>query len=207
MKEFVPFLGLISVLVAIPGPAVVLVMKNAVLRGRWSATTTALGVLTADVIWVAASVSGLTALLAASRPAFEALRILGSAYLVYLGARLLFSRRNYLERGGDQTTSTRPGTGRAFREGLLCDLSNPKTVLVFTSVIPQFLTPDGGLISLALLGGVFALAGFASLVVYAVVMGATHRIGGGSRFSRVALRSGGGILMAFGIGLAVEPVG
>jgi threonine/homoserine/homoserine lactone efflux protein len=204
--HLVAFLLLIAVLVAIPGPAVVLIMKHAVLRGRRSAILTASGVLAADMLWVGASVTGVTALLVASRPAFEALRWMGAAYLVYLGVRLLL-RRGATRPAADATVAENsPRSGRrAFREGVICDLSNPKTLLVFTSVIPQFVPSSGGILDVALLGTIFAGLGFVSLLVYAVVLGTTHRVVRRPRLADALLRLSGAALIAFGVGLAVEP--
>jgi threonine/homoserine/homoserine lactone efflux protein len=174
--HFLAFLGLIAVLVAIPGPAVVLVAKSTLMRGRRSALMTAVGVLSGDAVWVAASVAGVTAVLVASRPAFETLRLLGAAYLIYLGVRLAVQRH-----GLGLTDGVRPGTRvakparKAFAEGALCELSNPKTLLVFTSVIPPFVPAGGGVADVAVLGVAFALLGFVSLLVYAAVLGVTRR--------------------------------
>lgn len=138
MSSLVPFLGLAIVLVAIPGPAVTLIMKNAVMRGGRAAFVTALGVLVADMVWVVASVVGLTALLVASEPAFLAVKLFGAVYLIWLGALLLIGRHEQASPTVTPAGGVAPrGTGRAFREGVICDLSNPKTLLVFTSVIPS----------------------------------------------------------------------
>ena len=102
--------------VAIPGPAIVLIMKSAVLRGRRSAVATAFGVFSGDLVWVSASLAGLTAVLVASRPAFEALRFLGAAYLVYLGVRLMFRRDGHVVES--DTPSVAAGTRRSFGEGV-----------------------------------------------------------------------------------------
>jgi threonine/homoserine/homoserine lactone efflux protein len=208
-RHFVPFLGLVVLLVAIPGPAVVLIMKNAVLRGRNSALLTAAGVFVADLIWVVASVSGVTAALVASKPAFVALRWVGAAYLVYLGVGLVLRRgvRPLPENPSADRPLARSGSSvrRAFREGVICDLSNPKTVLVFTSVIPQFVPSTGGPADVAELGIIFALLGFLSLLLYAVVLGSAHRAIRRPRLADGLLQVGGGILVAFGVGLAIEP--
>jgi len=201
------FIGLIAVLVAIPGPAVVLIMKNAVLRGRRSAGLVALGVFSGDLVWVAASVTGLTAVLVASRPAFEALRLLGAAYLLYLGVRLLLRRRNapVVDVGTPTPTRpARPSVRQAFGEGALCELSNPKTLLVFTSVIPPFVPDGGGLVDVALLGALFASLGLISLLGYAFALGTTHGRIRRPRLVDGLLRAGGAALVAFGAGLAVE---
>jgi threonine/homoserine/homoserine lactone efflux protein len=92
VRNFGEFVLLVSALVAIPGPAVTLVFKNAVASGPRSALAVSLGVFSADLVWVAASVVGITAIVVASGVAFDALRLVGAAYLVYLGIRLLLNR-------------------------------------------------------------------------------------------------------------------
>ena len=197
------FAGLCAVLVAIPGPAVVLVMKSAVARGRRTALVTAAGVFVADLVWVLASVVGLTALLVSSQTAFEVLRYAGAAYLLYLGVRLLLTRDVDSLRGpvGLPVVTWR----RAFTEGLLCDLSNPKTLIVFASVIPQFLAVgSSGPLDALVLGVVFAVLGFGSLLAYTVVFGAARGLVSRARVFRAVMRGGGALLAAFGVGLVLE---
>jgi threonine/homoserine/homoserine lactone efflux protein len=197
------FAGLCAVLVAIPGPAVVLVMKSAVARGRRTALVTACGVLVADLVWVLASVVGLTALLVSSRTAFEVLRYAGAAYLLYLGIRLLLTRDVDALRGS--VGPSRVTWRRAFVEGLLCDLSNPKTLIVFASVIPQFLAVgSSGPLDALVLGVVFAVLGFGSLLVYTAVFGAARGLVSRAGVLRAVMRGGGALLAAFGVGLVVE---
>lgn len=216
------FLGLVAVLVVVPGPAVVLIMKNAVLRGRGPAVLTAVGVLTADLVWMLTSAAGVTAVLVSYQPAFEALRYAGAAYLAFLGLRLIFSRHDDLlapgsapavpetagaVASGEVASGRVPVTRRrAFIEGLLCDLSNPKTLLVFTSVIPQFLAPGSGVTTTVLLGLTFAVLGFVSLLLYTVLLGGARATVRRPRFARGLLRTGGAVLVAFGAGLVLEPV-
>lgn len=199
------FAALAAVLVLIPGPAVLLVLKSAMLRGRGSAIVTALGVLTADLIWALASVAGLTAVLVSSQLAFDAIRYAGAAYLIYLGVRLMLTRT--VDPAGAGRLRVRPGevTGRrAFTEGFLSDLSNPKTVLVYASVIPQFLTTSSPPVDAFVLGVVFALLGFLSLLLYALVFGAAGVLVRNGPLTRNLLRGCGGILVLFGAGLLFE---
>jgi len=204
LERLVSFVGVTALLTAIPGPAIVLIMKSAVLRGRRSAMTTAVGMFLGDLVWVAASVAGLTAVLVASRPAFEGLRFVGAAYLIYLGLRLM------LRRGGRLlVSSAEPGVGRlsvrhAFGEGVLCELSNPKTVVVFTSVIPPFLPGGSGPLDLAVFGVLFAVVGLASCLAYALVLGTSRRTVRRPQLADGLLRVSGGVLVGFGAGLAVE---
>lgn len=137
------FTALAAVLVAIPGPAVTLVMKQSLMRGQSAAFRTAAGVFTADLFWIAASVIGLTAIIVASQPLFQAIKLLGAIYLCWLGANLVFRRRAAAAADGPDQETRRLRLS-PFAEGVMCDMSNPKTLLVFTSVIPQFLPTDGG---------------------------------------------------------------
>lgn len=202
----ISFIAFAAVLTVIPGPAIVLIMKSAVLRGRTSSIMTSLGVFSGDLVWASASVAGLTALLVAYRPAFETLRFIGAAYLIYLGVRLLFRRRNAPLVDAGPGLAVRRSSGRVYSEGLLCELSNPKTLVVFTSVIPPFLPVGGGPAEVALFGIVFALVGLCACLAYACVFSASRRLVQRSKATDVLMRASGGILTSFGVGLVVEGV-
>jgi threonine/homoserine/homoserine lactone efflux protein len=200
----IAFAALAAVLVVIPGPAVILVLKSAMLRGRGSALLTALRVLTADLIWATASVVGLTALLVSSQTALTVVRVAGAAYLFYLGVRLLRTREFNVSVEAEAGVPSKVTPARAFGEGFLCDMSNPKTVLIYASVIPQFLNASSSGLDAFVLGLVFAALGFAASVMYALVFGAARTLLSNGRVMRNVLRSSGGILVLFGVGLLVE---
>ncbi len=123
----IAFLVVSTVVIVAPGPDFALTVRNAVTRSR--GVVTALGVVAGQLVWIAAAAAGVAALLVASRPAFEALRLAGAAYLIWLGLSMLLQRR-HTER------AARPGS--PFRQGLLSNLSNPKMAVFFTSLLPQF---------------------------------------------------------------------
>jgi threonine/homoserine/homoserine lactone efflux protein len=202
LTQLAAFVGLVAVLVAIPGPSVMLVVKSTILRGRSSAMLVAFGVLCGDLVWGAAAVGGITALIVASGPAFEALRLAGAAYLIYLGLRLLLARA---ERQAQDANAPPPArrSQRAFVEGLLCELSNPKSLIVFTSVIPQFLPAHPPAAEVALFALLFAVLGFVSLSIYAAALAATRRVVRGRLTDRL-LRASGALLIAFGIDLVAD---
>ncbi|WP_116999512.1 LysE family translocator [Desertimonas flava] len=203
--NFWGFFVLTLVLVWIPGPAVTLVMKRSLVSGRAEATKTALGVLVADCFWALASILGLTAIVVASQPVFQAIRLVGAAYLCWLGLTLL-RRGRKIAGAMDAPEARRRLRLGAFSEGALCDLSNPKTLLVFTSVIPQFLPSDGGSpMQAALLGATFAIIGFMTLMVYGFVFSSIGLAGLRSRLGDALLRLSGAFLMVFGVRLATEP--
>lgn len=203
-ERVLSFAALVVVLTAIPGPAVVLIMKSSVLHGRRSAVTTALGVFSGDMVWATASLAGLTVILVAYRPAFEVLRFAGAAYLVYLGLRLLFQRHSGAT-VSEPASRTAGRTGRkAFSEGALCELSNPKTLIVFTSVIPPFVSSSGGVIELGVFGVLFAVIALGSSLTYALVLSASERVVRQPAVAQMLLRASGGVLVMFGGAFAVE---
>lgn len=185
-----------------------LVLKHALARGRGPALFTAIGVLIADLTWALASVAGLTALLVSSQIAFDVVRYLGAAYLIYLGIRLILTRQTPIAsedpEPGRRPQPTRHGALRAFREGLIGDLSNPKTIIIFTSIIPQFLNSNASPLDALILGITFAVIGFLNLTAYALAFGTAAGLLRDARITRSILRIGGALLTAFGIGLAAE---
>jgi threonine/homoserine/homoserine lactone efflux protein len=207
MSHYFAFVALVAVLVLIPGPAVILVMRKAVTTGYRGALRVAAGVLAADLLWAAAAAAGVSAVIVTSEPAFLALRFAGAAYLIYLGARLLLAPKDKLlpaAPAGEDETPARVGRPRAFRQGFLCDMTNPKTLLVFTGVIPQFIATGSSPFLPALLGVTFAGLGFASLTLYSLLLA---RAGGVLRRPKLAhrlMRGSGGVLVGFGVALAAE---
>lgn len=158
-------------LVLAPGPDTVLVTKNALLHGRRAALATVAGISLGLVTWIAAAALGLAALLRESQTAFTALRIAGAVYLAWLGLGAL---RAAWGREGEPAAVAAPqggiGAQRGFRQGLLCNLANPKIAVFFTSLLPQFVSGHSpGALPFLLLGAVFALLGLAWLSAYALL--------------------------------------
>ena len=121
------FLLVALVVIVSPGPDFALTVRNSITRCRGEAT--AFGVVTGQLVWVLAAAAGLAGVLVASRPAFEALRLLGAAYLVWLGVTTIMRRRR---------PHRPPRAGPAYRQGLVNNLANPKMPVFFTSLLPQF---------------------------------------------------------------------
>jgi len=175
-----------AVVIASPGPDTALTIRNVFLGGRRAGIATALGVAVGQVIWAAATSLGLVALLLASEPVFNALRLIGAAYLLYLG---LQSLRSALQIGpvGSLSPQGSPSSRllpvKAFWQGVINDLANPKMAVFFASVLPQFAEPGKGMLSqLVALGLAFALLTFIWLALYSYLLGLA---GGRLRSSRV----------------------
>ena len=168
-------------LAVVPGPAVLYIVAQSVPGGRRAGVVSALGISTGGLFHVLAAVIGLSAILAASAEAFTVVKLLGAAYLVWLGIRTLLSRD---ERIGGRAVE--PTLGRTYRRGVVVNVLNPKTALFFLAFLPQFVDPDGSTRGqLAVLGIVFVVIALTSDLVWALVAGTA---GGMLRRSRTFLR-------------------
>ena len=185
-----------------------LVTKNALLGGRPSAVFAALGVSTGLAAWTLAAAFGVAALLRASEPAFAAFRIMGAAYLIYLGLQALgFHGPRARGQGGSGPAleTSAPSVWASYRQGLLSNLCNPKIGVFFTSFIPQFITPgDPVFARLLLLGGIFNVMGLLWLFAYAAFLSRAGDILRSPRIKAALDRLTGCVLIGFGIRLAAE---
>jgi threonine/homoserine/homoserine lactone efflux protein len=149
VDSLVAFAIFAALLTITPGLDTVLVLRASAAGGRVAGIGAAVGINLGCLIWATASAVGVTAILSASRLAFEVLRIAGVAYLCWLGIRALWSAgRRFGPDATDRTPVTaepvdeRWSKARALRTGLTTNLLNPKIGAFYLSVLPQFL-PDG----------------------------------------------------------------
>ena len=138
--HFPAFLGVVVLVIVTPGPDTALTIRNTLLGGRAAGLATAAGVAAGQAVWALAAAVGIAALVQASQPAFTALRLVGAAYLVFLGLQSLVAavrghRRAALDVAA-RAAGLRPAV--ALRQGLLSNLANPKMAAFFTSLLPQF---------------------------------------------------------------------
>lgn len=141
------FLAFATVLVLIPGPDFAVVTKNTLAGGRRRGRFTAAGVCTSNAIQGVIAVSGLSAVIVRAQPLFEAIKWAGASYLAILGVQALRSAiRGQYERltSGGEGTGEAIGAGAAFggwRQGFLSNITNPKVIVFYLAVLPQFLRP------------------------------------------------------------------
>lgn len=139
------------VLLLVPGPAVFYIVARSVSQGRPAGLASVLGIETASLVHTTAAALGLSAILLSSALAFETIKYLGAAYLIYLGVRKLLTRE---QESGDQVTES-ASLLRIYSQGVMVNLLNPKTALFFFAFLPQFVNPSRGNIGIqALLLGV-----------------------------------------------------
>jgi threonine/homoserine/homoserine lactone efflux protein len=190
------FLGVSLVVIVTPGQDTALTVRNTLACGRRGGVLTALGVVTGQLTWALAASAGLSAVLLASSALFTALRLAGAAYLVVLGAgSLLAALRGRRLEGGP------PRRRAVYRQGLLSNLGNPKMVVFFTSLLPQFASSFGAMLAL---GIVFASITLAWLTLYAVAVARAHAVLLRTRVRRVLDALTGLVLVSFGVRLAAE---
>jgi threonine/homoserine/homoserine lactone efflux protein len=202
MGNVVAFAGVAALIVVVPGPDMALVLRNGVAYGRRAAVATALGINAGLLVWALAAALGIAAVLHASGTAFTILKLAGSVYLVWLGVRALRDAwRGTVAHAG-------PARGRRaspFRQGLLCNLFNPKVALVYTTLIPQFVDRGGSEIAQTfLLAGVFIAMGLVWLIGYALLVAKVGELLRRPSIRRAVNAVSGAILTALGVRLALE---
>jgi threonine/homoserine/homoserine lactone efflux protein len=204
MPDVVTFAGVAALIVVVPGPDMALVLRNGVADGRRAAVATALGINAGLVAWAIAAALGIAALLQASGTAFTLLKLLGAAYLIWLGARAL---REAWRGAPSAAPDLSPGRRRVspFRQGLLSNLFNPKIALVYTTLIPQFVHRDGSEFAQTfVLAGIFIAMGLVWLTAYALVVAQVGAVLRRSIVRRLVNAVAGAVLATLGIRLAVE---
>jgi threonine/homoserine/homoserine lactone efflux protein len=208
VREFAAFVGVSVVVIVTPGPDTALTIRNSLLGGRRGGVFTALGVATGQATWTLAASAGIAALLVASEPAFVAVKLLGAAYLVYLGAHALWGAA----RGGKAARIALAGrsprdrkASSAYRQGVLSNLGNPKMAIFFTSLLPQFtLGGEPSFAVLLALGLLFSSMTLIWLSAYAVAVARAGDFLRRSGVRRLLDAVTGAVLVALGLRLAAE---
>ena len=209
LEGLAAFVAVSAVVICTPGQDTALTIRNTLTGGRRSGIATAAGVAAGQAIWTVATSAGVVALLSASEPVFRALKLVGAAYLVYLGAESLFDallRRTRRKARKQQSVTRSIGVSprKAARQGLLSNLGNPKMAVFFASLLPQFVpagsAPFAALLALGLL---FCSLTLAWLTLYAVTVAKARRLLSG-RVRRVLDALTGLVLMGLGVRLVAE---
>jgi homoserine/homoserine lactone efflux protein len=188
-----------TALCIIPGPAVLLVLSTALRRGFPSASRATAGILAGNTMYFALSATGIAAVIVASHVVFGALKWAGAGYLVWLGLRMLLARA-----GGHAGARERPAGNaeRIFVRAFIVQAANPKALVFFIALLPQFINPAASVPQQILVLGLSSVAiEFIVLSLYAT-LAAGARTFTVTRFSGLLERIGGAILIAAGARLA-----
>jgi threonine/homoserine/homoserine lactone efflux protein len=177
-----------------PGPAVMFVIACGLTWGARRSLAATLGILTANAVYFALSASALGAVLVTSRAFFLAVKWLGAAYLVYIGLAALFGRPSPIAVGRDERSG---GTPRAlYLSGLTLQLANPKTLVFFVSILPQFVDPRLAIgPQMAWLATGSIVPEFCILAGYGYLASRAARLTRDPRFARATERAAGVLVL------------
>jgi len=191
------------VLLLTPGPAVLYIVARSVDQGRRAGLVSVLSIEVGNLVHVLAAVFGLSALLASSALAFSAVKLLGAAYLIFLGVRKLLSPEPVFSSASVQPESH----WRIFSQGVLVATLNPKTALFFLAFLPQFVDGSRGPVApqMLFLGGLFVLMALVSDSLYALTAGTLGKLlKGTSQLWRAERYVVGGVYVGLGLTAALS---
>lgn len=188
------------VLIAVPGPSVFYIIARSIDQGRNAGLVSVIGVASGTIIHILAAAVGISALLMTSAFAFNIVKFLGAAYLIYLGCKTLFF-------SNDSTASTIPKIKqkrltKVFYQSIIVETLNPKVALFFLALFPQFIVPSAGSIPLQFLalGGIFITIGLISDGMYVLLAaGIRNWVIGSPLRTRIQNRLTGGTYIALGV--------
>lgn len=203
------FLAFATVLVLMPGPDFAVVTKNSLALGRRRGRFCALGVTTSNALQGTVAASGLSAVIVRAQPVFEAIKWAGVAYLALLGLQALRSalRGDYqaLETGAAASAVSRRREAVAgFRQGFVSNITNPKVLVFYLAVLPQFLTPGAGFGWFLAFAWSHAVLGLAYFVLLTAALDRARALWSRRRVRRALDATTGAVLLGFSARLAAE---
>ncbi|KPI19714.1 Lysine exporter protein (LYSE/YGGA) [Actinobacteria bacterium OK074] len=201
------FAAMSFVLIVIPGPSVLFVIGRALAQGRRAALTTVVGNTLGAYVLVVAVALGIGSVVEESVLVFTALKLAGAAYLIYLGVKAWRSRGSLREAFAEGGVVER-GSLRTLGEGVVVGISNPKTIVFFAAVLPQFVDRERGHVvaQMLLLGLVFNVIALVSDSLWGV-LAATARGWFARSPRRLSAVGGVGGLAMIGLGVTVAATG
>ena len=203
-SAYASFLGLATLLVLVPGADFAVVTRNALVGGRRRGWWSAVGVTTSNLVQGAAAAAGLAAVVVRVEPLFQAIRWAGIAYLLWLAVQAL---RSAVRGEYPATPDGGAAPGHAFagwRQGFLSNITNPKVLVFYLAVLPQFLGPQAPLWALLLLASTHAVVGLLYLVVLVAVVQRARRWLARRRVRRSLDAATGVALLGFSARLALD---
>jgi threonine/homoserine/homoserine lactone efflux protein len=200
LSNWLLFCGVALLTTFSPGPAVLLAISNSVAKGPRRALICSLGNALGLFIVSGVAMAGMGVVLATSATAFTALKLAGAGYLIYLGIKQWRNRANAFATAKASRTPT--AAWRLFGQGVSIALTNPKGILFFSALFPQFLTQDAPLLKqFVVLTATFAVCALVSHAFYALLAHHLKTQFESPRRVRLFNRVSGGIFVFLGLGL------
>ena len=208
LENLLLFVPAMALLVMLPGPDFALVSRVALLNGARAGKAAACGVALGITVHTGFAIAGISAIIAASAPLFQLLKYAGAAYLFWLGIQSFRQTAQPSEARGEQEAEVARGQQaplrRAFRQGFLTNALNPKAILYFLTLLPQFISPvapaEPQLLEMGVITTVECLVWYLFL---AQILGRVRRVFAAPRFQRWLHRVTGAIFLGFGLRLAL----
>lgn len=201
VTTLIAYIGLSAAISIAPGPNVLFTMTQSAWRGPRAGLFAAAGIETANAVYVLCSAVGLAGLIAASGAAFEVIKWAGAAYLVWLGFQAI---RASLNPATPSPLFTGEASARAYRDGLMIGLGNPKTILFFLALFPQFIDPAHAIWAQSLiLGALSIVIDFVVQLLYTLMGGALSRALSCGPAKRWFERGVGGAFMGLAVAAAL----
>ena len=184
-----------------PGPAALLIVAQGMSQGFRRSYWAVAGIALANAIYFALSATGVAALIVASGTLFSVIKWVGVAYLFWLGVSAMFSKASALTVTQDPGTAV--GGPRAFWQAVVVELSNPKALLYFVALLPQFVDPAQPVgLQMLVFGATCVALDTVAYTVYAWLGSKTQRFTANRRFVAASNRTAGGLLMLAGAMMA-----
>ncbi len=201
MQEPLVFLGVIALLTITPGADMAMVSRSVFMGGPRAAFATTLGIAAGCMVWALASAAGVAAVLAASETAYDALRLVGAAYLIWLGVQSFIAAA----RRAEPELRPQRAAGAPSPQGVLTNLFNPKIALFYTTFLPQFIGPGDPVLVLSVaMATVHVVLGILWLSAYAWLLDRAIDTFRDSRLRRVLDGVTGAVLVALGVRVAAD---
>jgi homoserine/homoserine lactone efflux protein len=202
LSTWLVFLGVALVLTFTPGPGVLMALSNGVALGPRRAMLGSLGNAVGVFGVSAVSMAGLGVVLATSATAFLVLKFAGAAYLVYLGVRQWRSRADAFAAAPDAAAEPPRDGWRLFGHGVAVALTNPKSILFFSALFPQFIAPDAPVLEqFFVLTSTVVVCSLVSHAFYMAVARGMQRGVSSARRARWFNRVSGGLFVLLGLSL------
>lgn len=200
------FVGAAVLVAMVPGPSTAVIIRQSIRSGRRAGFAAMLGNEAGVLLWGLAAVFGLSALLLASRIAYDVMRVAGALLLIWMGARALWeARRSHADMAEEEADAPRVSAARQFRLGLLTNAANPKAGVFAVSFLPQFV-PHGAPVvpTLLLFAVVWALIDLAWYSALIWLAGRAGRALGRPRVRRRLEQLSGVVLVGLGVRLVAD---
>lgn len=205
VDQLAPFLVASILITVVPGPDMALITRQVLLGGPRLAQRTIGGNLTGLLVHGLALAVGLSALLVASATAYTVVKVAGAAYLCFLGVQTLAARRAAAVVPEREVDARVPSARKAFVQGLVSTVLNPKPALFFLTFLPQFVDEDRAVLpQIAFLAGVHVVVGLVFLTFYAQLVHRAHQVLTRETVRRWLESATGTVLIALGIRVALE---